>query len=426
MDNIDNRLYVDPYTPDPIRNKPRGPIRVSLGVCILCVLIAGLLVFMGTFVLLSLEAERAINEAYGDAAKYDKMLEVAELYDKYYFYDIDDDTLTESLAAVYGQALGDAFFSYYTPEEWQKDVSASMGNATGIGVYVVMNSDGSILVTRVMDDSPASRAGMKDGDIIVTIDGQNVKAIGYEKAVNLVMGEKGTVVSFEILRGKETWEIDVTRGSYDPQTVFAETVTVEGNLYGYIQIVQFEATTPKQFIAAVEALRNEGAQGLIFDVRNNPGGDLAAIVEILDYLLPEGPIVHIVGVDEKDNETYTSDASEVDLPMVVLTNGNTASAAELFTSGLKDYNKVEIVGTKTYGKGCGQEGMALSDGSVVFITTFLYNPPYSENYNGVGIFPDHEVELDEKWANTNLMVIPHEEDAQLQTAVDVLHAKAKS
>ncbi len=422
MDQLDQNI--EQPTPAPKPKKAHRPIRISLSVCILCMLLVGLAVFMTTYVTVSLEAERAINAAYGDAAKYDKLLEVAELYENYYFYDIDEEKTSDALASMYGAAVGDQYMSYYTKEEWEADYNASIGNATGIGVYVVMNEDGNILVTRVMDDGPAKKAGLMDGDIITAIDGTSVLSVGYENAVNLVIGERGTTVSFDVLRGKEEWKIDITRGAYDPQTVFAETVTVEGSLYGYLHIVQFERTTPTQFKKAVNALIEAGAEGLIFDVRDNPGGDLYAIIEILDFLLPEGPIVHLVGLDESDNETFTSDADEIDLPMVVLANENTASAAELFTSALKDYDKAMIVGQKTHGKGCGQEGMALSDGSVVFLTTFLYNPPYSENYDGIGIYPDYEIEIGKEWENTNLMLIPHEKDAQLDKAIEVLHELA--
>lgn len=407
------------------KKKKTRDFRVSLSVCILCVLLACLFVFMATYVTVSLQAERKINEAYAKAGEYEKLLEVAEKYDEYYLYGVDFDDTADKLAGMYGYAAGDAFSSYYTAEEWAASYSASMGNAKGIGVYVVMNDDGNILVTRVMQDSPAKRDGLMEGDIITSVDGHAVLDIGYQNAVDLVIGEIGTKVSFEVLRGTEKWEITVTRGTYDPQTVFAETVTVEENLYGYIQIMQFEGTTPTQFISAIEKLMEVGAKGFVFDVRDNPGGDLYAIIEILDYLLPAGPIVHIVGLDESENETFTSDAHSIDLPMVVLANGNTASAAELFTSALKDYEKAEVVGEQTYGKGCGQEGVFLSDGSVIFITTFLYNPPFSENYDGVGITPDHQIYLAREWRSTNILLIPHEEDNQLGKALDVLHINTK-
>ncbi len=408
----------------PIRTVPkkkREPLCVSLPVCVLCVLLACLFVFMGTYVSLTLTMKRKVNEAYADAARYDKLLEIAELYREDYYYAFDSDEAADTLASMYGSAVGDRYYSYYTKEEWLLEYNASMGNAIGIGVYVVMTEDGLIQVARVMANTPASSAGLQDGDIITAVDGQKVAEIGYATAVDLVLGEVGTTVSFDVLRGEEMWEIDVTRGNYEPQTVFANVVTMsDGTEVGYIHIVQFEGTTPKQLIAAVEGLMAAGVKGLAFDVRDNPGGDLSAILQILDYLLPEGPLVHIVSKDESENETYYSDASEIDLPMVVLTNGHTASAAELFTSALKDYEKAETVGQQTYGKGCGQEGKVLSDGSVLFLTTFLYNPPFSENYDGIGIPADYVVSMNEKYENVNLFLIPPTEDTQLQAALNVL------
>ncbi len=431
MDNIDQNFEREDVSAsqEPVaavkpfkKSRPRE-FRVSLSVSILCTLLACLFVFMGTFVTLSLQAERKINEAYARAGEYEKLLEVAEAYDKYYLYDVDFDQTADTLAGMYGLAAGDRFSSYYTTEKWEEALNVSKGNATGIGVYVVLNTDGNILVAHVMPNSPAERDGLMKGDIITAIDDKNVRALGFENAVDLVMGEVGTVVSFDVLRGSEQWEINVTRGKYDPQTVFAETVTVEDNLYGYIQITEFEGTTPTQFISAVEKLTEMGAKGFVFDLRDNPGGYVDSVIAILDYLLPEGPIMHIKGVN--NNETISSDAQSIDLPMVVLVNGNTASAAEMFTSALKDYNKAEIVGVKTFGKGCGQEGFFLSDGSVIYITTFLYDPPFSENYNGIGIMPDHSIEIAREWVNTNILLIPHEEDNQLGKAIDVLHINVK-
>ena len=159
---------------------------------------------------------------------------------------------------------------------------------------------------------------------------------------------------------------------------------------------------------------------LIFDVRYNPGGDLRSIVSILDYLLPEGPIVRITDKDGNVVETYESDADSLDLPMCVLTNGSTASAAELFTSALKDYKKATVVGTNTYGKGTVQTVIGLPDGSGIGISYRLYNPPFSDNYEGVGIAPDYEVEPDKSLEGKNIYKITDSEDNQLQKAVEIL------
>ena len=402
---------------EPAQNKKREPIRVSLGVLVICILLTGVFIFSTTYILLS--------SYYGRFSELKKLQEIASLFDKNYLYDVDRDQLSESLAQTYVYGSGDRFASYYSAEQWAEQQANASGSSVGIGVYAAISSTGEIHISRTMKGSPAENAGIMAGDIVVSIDGMSVKEIGYQAAVNMIKGEAGSQVTLDILRGTETITVIVVRAQYTPQTVYAETVTHDGKLFGYVYIVEFLSvqTTYYQFKNAVDALIAQGVDGLIFDVRNNLGGDLNTILYILDYLLPEGPIVHLFHNGADKPVTYSSDAKEIDLPMVVLANGNTASAAELFTSALRDYEKAEIIGTKTYGKGCGQTGKLLSDGSVVYITTFLYNPPYSGSYDGIGIFPDHEVELSDEWKNTNLFLVPHEQDNQLLTAVGVITSK---
>ena len=403
--------------------KPRKPIRVSLGVLVVCILLTGLLVFQATFVSLSLENERKINEAFGLFSGLDKLTSVAELYEQFYLYDVDADLLDEALARMYILSSGDRYASYYTAEEWAASVSSSAGNSVGIGVYVVLSEFGDIEIAHVMSGSPAETAGIRKGDRIVAIDGRRVSEIGYEAAVNSVIGEIGSTVDIEAVRSGETLHFNVTRGTYTIETVISDIVEQDGEKYGYIRIIEFMQITVSQFENAVNSMMNSGVKGFIFDVRDNPGGDLDVICDILDFLLPEGPIVHILNADGEEEDVYQSDAKEIDLPMTVLVNGNTASAAELFTSALRDYEKAEIVGTLTFGKGCGQQGFALSDGSVVFITSFFYNPPFSENYDGVGITPDVTVELPETLQNVSLFLVESEEDTQLMAALDVLSSR---
>ena len=402
---------------EPAQNKKREPIRVSLGVLVICILLTGIFIFSATYILLS--------SYYGRFSELRKLQEIASLYEKNYLYDVDRDQLADQLAKTYVYTSGDRFSSYYSAEEWAEQQANASGSSVGIGVYAAISPTGEIHIARTMSGSAAERAGIMSGDIITAIDGVRVKEIGYQAAADLIKGEAGSQITLEILRGTETLTVTVVRAQYTPQTVFAETVMHEGKLYGYVYITEFLSvrTTYYQFKNAIDALVEQGVEGLIFDVRNNPGGDLDPIVYILDYLLPEGPIVHLYHEGREKPVTYSSDAQEIDLPMTVLANENTASAAELFTAALRDYGKAEIVGTKTYGKGCGQSGRMLSDGSVVFLTTFLYSPPYSGNYDGIGILPDHEVELVDKWQNTNLFLVPHEEDNQLLTAVGNIASK---
>lgn len=407
---------------EPVQKTSRGTIRVPLGVFIICILLTGVFVFMATYVPLSLARKQEVDAAYGRFSKFEKLIELAELYDEKYLYTVDKELLDEALTSAYVYGNGDRFSYYYTAEEWLAEVATSAGNSVGIGVYIIFNPEEGLQVVQVMKDSPAKKAGVQIGDIITAIDGIKVLEAGYETAVGMVSGEIGTDVVLTVLRGGETLDLTITRGTYVPETVYGEILEVQGKKLGYVYITEFMsvAVTANQFKDTVRLLMNSGAEGLVFDVRDNPGGDLNAICSILDYLLPAGPIVHISYADSDEVTTMESDPSEIDLPMVVLTNGQTASAAELFTSALRDYEKAETVGHTTYGKGCGQVGEMLSDGSVVFLTNFLYSPPFSENYDGVGIVPDHEVSLSEEWQNKNLFLIPHNEDDQLIKAVEVL------
>ena len=409
---------------EPVQTKTRAPFRVSLGVLIICILLTGIFVFTATFICYSIYCQKQVEAAYGRFSEFDKLTELAEIYDKTYLYNVDKDLLDEALTQAYIYGCGDKFSHYYTAEEWAKQQADASGSSVGIGVYVTVSDSQEIHIVKIMKNSPAARAGLQENDIIVSIDGKKVKDIGYTAATNMVRGEIGTNVTFEILRNGEILSITLQRDYYDAQSVFYEMFLSGNKKIGYVKITEFMSvqTTGTQFRSAVEELIKKGAEGLIFDVRDNGGGDLSSILYILDYLLPEGPMVHIYQTGKEKPTTYYSGASAINLPMTVLTNGNTASAAELFTSALRDYNKAQIVGTKTYGKGCGQSGQFLSDGSVVFITNFLYSPPYSENYDGIGIYPDHEAVLDEKWTDKNIFLVPHAEDTQLQKAASVLTA----
>jgi carboxyl-terminal processing protease len=311
----------------------------------------------------------------------------------------------------------DMYSTYYTYEEFEELIASSQGEAKGIGVYIT-GTNTAMTVTYVMKDSPAQKAGILAGDEIVEVDGQKVADIGYNEATNLVIGENGTAVVLTVNRNGQNIDISVIRGDYTPETVLYNCITEGDKKIGYIKIIQFDQITVTQFKTAVEELKKQGCDKFVFDVRSNPGGELTAIVDILDYLLPKGPIVHILDRDMNVEHTYNSDASELKAEMVVLTNGGTASAAELFTSALRDYEKATLVGMKTYGKGCGQDHYFLSNGGVISITSFFYNPPYGENYNGEGIYPNIEVELPEEYEN--IWMIPFEKDTQLQAAIEKL------
>ncbi len=270
--------------------------------------------------------------------------------------------------------------------------------------------------------SPADKAGMLPGDLITAVEGQSVQDIGYYGAIDLVKGEEGTQVSMTIRRGssyEQSLELKMIRAKL-------EEITVTWRIYpkasdvAVVNITGFDAKTPTQFEKCVNEAIRSGVKGIVFDVRNNPGGNLDAICSILDALLPEGPIIRIDYKGEENDTHIDSDAECLDMPMVVLCNENTASAAELFTSALKDYNIAKVVGTTTFGKGTMQSILELSGGRGVSVTSAYYLPPFSDNYHHKGITPDVVVELPDDLKNVNLYKLTDEEDVQMQAAVVTL------
>ena len=395
----------------------KTPHTVSLPFAILLILLTALLTFQTTFVTLSIKHKLELAEAKTAIGKFQLLAEAYELFGDEYIYDIDIETHeNDKLHAFNAQ---DKYSAYYTLEEYLQMAAGSRGSAKGIGVYI-SGTETSITVTYVMPGAPAETAGIKAGDEIVAVNGISVKEVGYNAAVNMVSGENGTQVMLTIIRDGKEMEIAVTRGNYIPYTVIHSVMEEKGEKIGYVKIIQFDTITVSQFKAAVEDLKIKGCGKFIYDLRSNPGGELNAVVSILDYLLPKGPIVHILDENKQVTEVYESDENEVTGEMIVLTNGNTASAGELFTSALRDYRKATLIGTKTYGKGCGQSFHQLSNGGLITITSFFYNPPFGENYDGIGIYPDIEVELPDEYKNKNTLIIPQESDTQLRAALSEL------
>lgn len=393
--------------------------KLSLTAVLLIVFFACLVTFMTTFVLLrsSYEAKLGgdIVSSSGEGESgidFDKLLEVDAYVRANFIGTVDYEKAMQYMLDGYMYALGDKYSVYHTAEEMQALTDESNGDLVGIGVRVMMDDEtGGIRILNVMHDSPALETGLQVGDVIVKVGDLEVTADTYNTAVNDVAGEAGTELTVTILRNDETFERTLTRRLVRSEAVFLE---MQENHTALIRIYEFTGNAADDFIAAMEEAQKAGATGYVFDVRNNPGGDLGVIVRILDYLLPEGPIVRIIDASGEVVHTYTSDESEIQAPMVVLINENTASAAELFTSALLDYDKCVTVGQTTYGKGVMQNIITLPDGSGIRLTTHYYNPPYSDNYNGVGIPADYELEM------ASSAIADPALDTQLQKALSLL------
>ncbi|MDY4190850.1 MAG: S41 family peptidase [Oscillospiraceae bacterium] len=349
-------------------------------------------------------------------AMYSKLSELDRIARNNYIGEVDEENLTDYLARGYVAGLGDKYARYFDANGYEAYMQELEGRVVGIGVEASLDPSGYILVGTVYADSPASINGIQEGDLIVKVDDIDVNAETYQQATDAIRGEEGTRVTLTVRRDNEDTEIPVTRRKVDIPTVFSR--IIDGDV-GYVRISEFSDSTASQFDKQVDTLIAQGATALIFDVRNNVGGTLTSVTAMLDKLLPQGNIVSATYKNGKTEVLATSDADEIALPMAVLTNGRTASAAELFTQALKDYGKAKSVGSLTYGKGSMQEVKKLNDGSAVNLTVATYYPPSGESYDGIGIKPDYEVQILAELEN-NLTNLNENTDPQLKKALEVV------
>jgi carboxyl-terminal processing protease len=321
--------------------------------------------------------------------------------------------------AAYGLVLGsgDKYGVYFDQTSFEQMNKKNDGKLVGIGVMGIEDPDTkAVKVVKVLSDSPAQKNAMQIGDLIIEVEGEATSQIGYNAALSRIAGEENTVVQLTIQRKNEIIPMSITR-----DIVTTEPVTyrvIEDNI-AYISINDFDANTPDAFRAALEqGMALPDFKGFIFDIRNNPGGELSSIVKVTDALVGEGTVVKLVDKNNEE-EVYTSDAKQVDTPMVVLINENTASAAELFASVIRDFNKGPLVGNPTYGKWVSQSIIPLGDGSGMSVTDRRFYSPNGDNYNEVGISPDYEVEFPEElW--TRFYDLTDREDPQLMQAIRLL------
>ena len=357
------------------------------------------------------------------AAIKNKLDAMNALYDEYYVGDIDAEELETGIMLGYVYGTGDKFGQYLDRETYAEFLDELDGETEGIGIMVIEDSaTGLMEVVEVIPDTPAAKQGLRIGDLITAVEGNDAAQLGYYKALDMMRGKAGTQVSFTVYRDGEYVDFTIMREYVQVLSVDYR-MSADG-VTGIVRIISFDEPTPQQFKAAIDELSAAGAQRYVFDLRGNGGGMLESVTGILDYLLPEGPIIRITDRDG-NVETVDSDASELDVPMAVLVNGNTASAAELFTAALRDYGKSVTVGTNTYGKGSMQTIIPLGDGTAVRVSIRMYSPPKSDNYDGLGIAPDIEVALDPELAGVSLYLIEEEKDNQLQAALDALNSSTK-
>ena len=353
---------------------------------------------------------------------YYKLAVIDYYYRNLYAGKIDEDKLLYYVMNGYIVGAEDRHGEYYTADDFQSVTQENQGETVGIGVYVGYDLEyNAIKILSVMKDSPANKAGILAGDIVIKVNGESVSESGYYVALDKVKGEEGTDVELTIIRNGEELKVTATRKKVETETIFYHQYEYDKTL-GVIRIVEFNNAVPNQLKKAVDDLKSKGVTSIVFDVRNNPGGTLSSVVEILDYLLPEGDIAHVTDASGKVQKTYKSDKNYlkgID-SMAVLVNENTASAAELFACALRDYEKAILVGTKTYGKGSMQTIYMLPDGTGLRLTTNKYNPPKSGNYDGIGLIPDITEELSDALDGKSPFEYTDSEDNQLKIAYDEL------
>lgn len=355
----------------------------------------------------------AVTDSFVQKAKY-----IEETVKESYTGDIDDEQMEEYMYKGMMASLGDPYSAYYTSEEYEELTTETTGSYEGIGV--VMQQDvntGEVKVVRCYEGAPGEKAGLLPEDVLVEVNGESVSGMELSEVVDKVKSSQDQVAHLTIAREGESeyLEIDVHLEEVNIPVVQSE--MLEDNI-GYIALYEFTEQTEPQYMEAFEALKDQGMERLIIDVRNNPGGLLTSVCDILEDILPEGLIVY---TEDKngEREEYTCDGeNELDIPLAVLVNGNSASASEIFAGAIQDYSKGTIVGTTTFGKGIVQSLIPFNDGSAIKTTTAKYYTPSGKCIHGTGIQPDVEVELSEGLEQETS--ISHEEDNQLQKAIEAV------
>ena len=346
-----------------------------------------------------------------------KLTKYREIIDKYYLGDVDDTALEEGAIKGYIEGLGDPYTEYISKEEMDTYLDDTMGNFVGIGIYMIKNTQyDKIQVLSTIKGSPAEKAGIQAGDLIISADGVEYSADDMTTASNKIKGEEGTKVTIEVLRGAEKLKFELTREKVKVNQVEGKVLS---NNIGYIKFTSFDETTAEDFKNQYQELAKKGIQSLIIDLRNNGGGIVDQALEIADYMTPKDSVL-LYEVDKNGKETVKKAKEDpiVNMPIIILTNENTASASEILAGALKDLGKAKIVGTTTYGKGVIQQILKLNDGSGLKITIEEYQTPNRNKINKVGIEPDEKVELPS--TVNSLLTIKESYDTQLQKAIEML------
>ena len=388
---------------------------------ILCAFVIAAGSFIAAVQYLNTRYAAALSAREEDSPVQAKAAEVQEIIETYFIDDYDEDTLADGAASGMVDATGDEW-SYYLSADEVAAYEESMANAyVGVGITITEDAEaGGMRVEEVVSGGPAEEAGIRMGDLLLAVEGEDVLPLGIDGTRNLVRGEEGTHVNMHFSRNGSEYDVSVERRSIETPVVTGE--LLDENI-GYIKIDNFDERSAAETIAFVKDLIGQGAEALLFDVRFNPGGYADELVKVLDYLLPEGDLFRSVDYAGRE-EVDTSDASCVELPMAVLVNEDSYSAAEFFAAALQEYEWATIVGSQTYGKGNFQTAFYLSDGSMVNLSIGKYYTPGGKSLSETGVTPDVVVDLDdEQYALLYYNALERADDPQFQAAIDTLTQK---
>ena len=328
--------------------------------------------------------------------------------DEYYIGEIDEQKMLDETIKGYINGLDDEYSEYMTASEWEEFQADALGNYVGIGIYMSVDKNGNVVVVSPIKDTPAEKAGLKNGDIIVYVNDENMIGLDSEIVSSKIKGEEGTKVKITVLRGDEYIDFDIERKSI--KVYHVETEMLENNI-GYISLLTFDEGCAEEFKNAYVDLKAKGAKKIIVDLRNNTGGLVNECLEIADMFLAKGN-VELITVDAKGNKEINKSQKNpiIEGDVVVLVNEYSASASEILVAALKENNRARVVGKTTYGKGVIQSVLSLNDGSVLKLTVSEYFTPTEQKINKVGVKPDYEIDLPEDL----------KEDTQLNKAIELL------
>lgn len=355
-----------------------------------------------------------------DAEALSKVQNLIQDLNTYYYESVSADALQEGIYKGLIESTGDPYTQYYTAEEYQNLQNSTNGAYSGIGALLGKDSNsGYPMISHIYADSPAEKAGLQEGDIIYKVDGTSMTSdMDTSEVASMIRGEDGTKVNLTLIRDGEEIEEEITRGKVELTTVAYQMLE---DKIGYIEISEFSNNTEEQFSDAVSDLESQGMEKLIIDLRNNGGGVVNGCAEIMDDVLPEGMTLYMEDKNGQRQEFTSDEENQINLPLAVLVNGNSASASEIFTAAIKDFEWGTIIGTTTYGKGVFQSVVPLDDGCAIKVTVGKFYSPKGNNYNGVGIEPDIELEYENLAGDDAEYSI--DTDNQIQKAIEVLKEK---